>query len=79
MPQAITEHTTVVLPNEPMSSQQLHQLVFAAVAEQLDGSGKKLIRVHPSTGTAMPGNDHLMRWSVTYECWPADDSRSGEK
>jgi hypothetical protein len=52
----------------------LIELLTIAVAGQLHRTGKELIRVHPTGGTAVPGEEHLVKWKVSYECWPAPDT-----
>jgi len=71
---AITEQTTVILANERQPVSVLIELLTNAVAGQLYGTGKELIRVHPIGGTALPGQGHLMKWKVKYDCWPAPDT-----
>ncbi|WP_285033864.1 hypothetical protein [Mycolicibacterium sp. lyk4-40-TYG-92] len=75
MPQtACTEQTTVILANESRPVPVLIELLTNAVAGQLHGTGKELIRVHPIGGTALPGEEHLMKWKVRYDYWPAPDT-----
>lgn len=76
MPQtAHTDRTTIELPHQPPSAQR-DQDAFAAVAAQLEGTGRELIEVHVGTCQLPNLGADVMTCDVTYDYWPGDDEES---